>query len=318
MVATIAEVRAAVAEARARGKSVGFAPTMGALHEGHLALIRRARAECGASTALQDPEGSLQGPRGALSLAPPVRQAQGEPRTKSRGGFVVVSIFVNPTQFAPGTDFERYPRDLARDAAEAAAAGADLVFAPAVEEIYPPGDSTFVEVTGQLVDCLCGPHRPGHFRGVTTVCARLFNIVAPDRAYFGEKDYQQLLVIRQMVHDLHFPLAIVSVPTVREPDGLAMSSRNRYLSAEERRAATVLYRALRAAGEKVKAGERDAAALIAAAGRVIASEPRVKLQYLELRDAETLAEIKRVEGRAVLALAAYVGQARLIDNVVLG
>jgi pantoate--beta-alanine ligase len=251
---------------------------MGALHEGHLTLVRRARAEC---------------------------------------GFVVVSIFVNPTQFAPGTDFERYPRDLERDAAKAATAGADLVFAPAVEEIYPPGDSTFVEVTGQLVDCLCGPHRPGHFRGVTTVCARLFNIVAPDRAYFGEKDYQQLLVIKRMVRDLHFPLAILPVPTVREPDGLAMSSRNAYLSAEERKAAAVLSRGLFAARDQFASGERDAAALVAAAKRVIAPEPRVKLQYLELRDAETLAEIKRVEGRAVLALAAYVGQARLIDNMVL-
>ena len=276
---TVAEVRLRVAEARVGGKSVGFAPTMGALHEGHLALIRLAGAEC---------------------------------------SFVVVSIFVNPTQFAPGTDFERYPRDLEGDVAKAAAAGADLVFAPAVEEIYPPGDSTFVEVTGQLVDCLCGPHRPGHFRGVTTVCARLFNIVAPDRAYFGEKDYQQLLVIKQMVRDLHFPLAILPVPTVREPDGLAMSSRNAYLSAEERKAAAVLSRGLFAARDQFASGERGAAALVAAAKRVIAPESRVKLQYLELRDAEMLAEIKRVEGRAVLALAAYVGQARLIDNVVLG
>ena len=276
---TVAEVRLRVAEARVGGKSVGFAPTMGALHEGHLALIRLAGAEC---------------------------------------SFVVVSIFVNPTQFAPGTDFERYPRDLEGDVAKAAAAGADLVFAPAVEEIYPPGDSTFVEVTGQLVDCLCGPHRPGHFRGVTTVCARLFNIVAPDRAYFGEKDYQQLLVIKQMVRDLHFPLAILPVPTVREPDGLAMSSRNAYLSAEERKAAAVLSRGLFAARDQFASGERGAAALVAAAKRVIAPESRVKLQYLELRDAETLAEIKRVEGRAVLALAAYVGTARLIDNVVLG
>ena len=275
---TVGEVREAVAKARAEGKSVGFVPTMGALHEGHLTLIRRAKAEC---------------------------------------GYVIVSIFVNPTQFAPGTDFERYPRDLEGDAAKAQAAGADLVFAPAVEEVYPPGDSTFVEVTGQLVDCLCGPRRPGHFRGVTTVCARLFNIIGADRAYFGEKDYQQLLVIKRMVRDLRLPLEIVPVPTVREPHGLAISSRNAYLSPEERKAAVVLSRALFAARDRYDSGERDAAALIAAAKRVIESEPRVKLQYLELRDAETLAEVQRVERRAVLALAALVGQARLIDNVIL-
>jgi pantoate--beta-alanine ligase len=275
---TVAQVRELIAKARADGKSIGFVPTMGALHEGHLTLIRRARAEC---------------------------------------GHVVASIFVNPTQFAPGADFEKYPRDLSSDAAKAQAAGADLIFAPAVEEIYPPGDNTFVEVTGQLVDCLCGPHRPGHFRGVTTVCARLFNIVQADRAYFGEKDYQQLLVIKQMVRDLRFPLEIVPVPTVREPDGLAMSSRNAYLSPEERKAAAVLSRGLFAARDRFAAGERDAGALIAAAKRVIETEPQVKLQYLELRDAETLEELKRVDRRAVLALAAFVGQTRLIDNVIL-
>jgi pantoate--beta-alanine ligase len=278
LVATVALVREAVAKARAEGKSIGFVPTMGALHEGHLALIRRAMSEC---------------------------------------GYVVVSIFVNPTQFAPGTDFEKYPRDLEGDAEKAHAAGADLIFAPAVEEVYPPGDSTVVEVTGQLVDCLCGPHRPGHFRGVTTVCARLFNIVGADRAYFGEKDYQQLLIIKQMVRDLRFPLEIVPVPTVRDADGLAMSSRNRYLSAEERNVAVALSRGLFAARDRFAAGERDAGALAAAAKRVIESEPRVKLQYLDLRDAETLEELKRVDRRAVLALAAFVGQARLIDNALL-
>jgi pantoate--beta-alanine ligase len=278
IVTTVAEVRARVAQARAAGKTIGFVPTMGALHEGHLALIRRARAECGC---------------------------------------VVVSIFVNPTQFAPGTDFEEYPRDLKGDSAKADAAGADLIFAPAVEEIYPPGDSTFVEVTGQLVDCLCGPRRPGHFRGVTTVCARLFSIVCADRAYFGEKDYQQLLIIKRMVRDLRLPLEIVPVPTVREPHGLAISSRNAYLSPEERKAASVLSRGLFAARERFTAGERDAAALVAAARDVIATEPLVRLEYLELRDAETLVELERAEGRAVLAVAAYVGSARLIDNVVL-
>jgi pantoate--beta-alanine ligase len=279
VVTTVAEVRARVAAARAEGKSIGFVPTMGALHEGHFALVRRAREEC---------------------------------------GYVVVSIFVNPTQFAPGTDFEKYPRDLAGDAAKAEAVGADLVFAPSVEEMYPPGDSTFVEVTGQLVDCLCGPHRPGHFRGVTTVCARLFNIVGADRAYFGEKDYQQLLVIKQMVRDLRFPLEIVPVSTVREADGLVMSSRNAYLSPEERKAAAVLYRALSAARERVKEGERDPAALVARVREVVAGEPLVRLQYVEVRDAETLADVRRIEGRVVVALAGFVGGARLIDNVVIG
>jgi pantoate--beta-alanine ligase len=279
VVKTIAEVRERVAGARAAGKSVGLVPTMGALHEGHLALIRKAREGC---------------------------------------GYVLVSIFVNPTQFAPGTDFERYPRDLEGDARKVGGVGADLVFAPSVEEMYPPGDSTFVEVTGALVECLCGPRRPGHFRGVTTVCARLFNIAGADRAYFGEKDYQQALVIKQMVRDLKFPLEIVTVSTVREADGLAMSSRNAYLSPEERRAATVLSRALFAARDRVEAGERDAAKIAAGVGETTEAEPLVTLQYVELRDAETLEALERVDRQAVLAVAAFVGGARLIDNVVVG
>ena len=279
VVSTVAAVRNRVAAARAEGKSIGLVPTMGALHEGHLSLIARARAEC---------------------------------------GFVVVSVFVNPTQFAPGTDFEKYPRDLDGDAEKAGEAGADLIFAPSVEEMYPPGDSTFVEVTGPLVECLCGPHRPGHFRGVTTVCARLFTIVGADRAYFGEKDYQQVLVVKQMVRDLQLPLEIVPVPTVREPDGLAMSSRNAYLSPDERKAAAVLSRALFAARDRFHSGERAAAALIAAARDIIDAEPLVTLQYLDLRDAQTLEELHALDRPALLAVAAFVGQARLIDNVVVG
>ncbi len=278
VVATAAEVRKRVGGARGAGKSIGLAPTMGAFHEGHLALIRRARAEC---------------------------------------GYVVVTIFVNPTPFPPGEDFERYPRDLEGDVEKAGQEGVDLIFAPPAGEVYPTGDCTFVEVTGPLVECLCGPHRPGHFRGVTTVCARLFNIAGADRAYFGEKDYQQLLVIEQMVRDLRLPLEIVPEPTVREQDGLAMSSRNRYLAPEEREAATVLYRALSEAGETVKSGERAPAALLAGVREAIEAEPLVRLQYVELRDAETLAGVRRVEGRSVLAVAAFVGKARLIDNVVL-
>jgi len=273
---TASEVRGRVAAARADAKTIGLVPTMGALHEAHLTLVRRARAEC---------------------------------------GHVVVTIFVNPTQFPPGEDLARYPRDLDGDLRKAGSAGADLVFAPAVEEIYPPGDSTLVEVTGPLVECLCGPHRPGHFGGVTTVCARLFNIVGADRAYFGEKDYQQLLIIKQMVRDLSIPLEIVPMPTVRDPDGLAMSTRNSYLSAEQREAATVLYRALSAAEERVAGGEREASALVRDLREAIESEPLVRLQYAELRDAETLADVERIERRVVLAVAAFVGEARLIDNV---
>ena len=277
--AAAAEVRKRVGAARAQGKIIGLVPTMGALHEAHLTLMRRARAEC---------------------------------------GFVVVSIFVNPTQFVAGEDFERYPRDLAGDAKVCGSVGVDLVFAPEVQEVYPPGDSTWVEVAGTLVEGMCAPHRPGHFRGVTTVCARLFSIVVPDKAYFGEKDYQQLQIIRRMVRDLKLPLTIVPIPTVRERDGLAMSSRNAYLSPEERRAAPALRRGLRAAEEAAEAGEREAAAIVAVARSAIQAEPRVRLQYLELRDAETLEDITRVERPAVLALAAFVGKTRLIDNVVVG
>jgi pantoate--beta-alanine ligase len=233
-------------------------------------------------------------------------------------GYVVVTIFVNPTQFPPGEDFERYPRDLEGDVRKAGEAGADLVVAPPVSEVYPPGDCTFVEVTGPLVEVMCGAHRPGHFRGVTTVCARLFNIVAADRAYFGQKDYQQMLVIKQMVRDLRLPLEIVPVATVREADGLAMSTRNRYLSPEERDAATVLHRALAEAEKKAAAGERDPSALVAGVREMIGGEPLVELQYAELRDAETLDEMQSLDRRAVLAVAAFVGKARLIDNVVLG
>jgi len=279
LAATAAGVRERLGAARADGKTIGFVPTMGALHEGHLTLMRRARAECGC---------------------------------------VVVSIFVNPTQFVAGEDFARYPRDLAGDSKLCGSVGADLIFAPEVGEVYPPGDSTWVEVTGPLVEGMCAPHRPGHFRGVTTVCARLFNIVRPDRAYFGEKDYQQLQVVKRMVRDLKLPLEVAPVPTVREADGLAMSSRNAYLSPEERKAAVSLSRGLSAARDLTAEGEREAAAIIVAARKMIEAEPLVRLQYLELRDAETLESVTGAERPAVLAVAAFVGKARLIDNVVLG
>jgi pantoate--beta-alanine ligase len=276
---TVEELRSILAQQRRASKSVGLVPTMGFFHEGHRALMRRSR---------------------------------------ERDGIVVVSLFVNPTQFGPGEDYEEYPRDLDRDARMAESVGVDLLFAPTAVEMYPPGDATFVEVTGDLTARLCGSYRPGHFRGVTTVVAKLLDIVQPDRAYFGEKDYQQLLVVRRMVKDLRLPVDIVSVPIVREPDGLAMSSRNTRLSAQDRRAATVLHRALQRAQEMTRSGARDADAILGEVRGLIATEPLVTLQYAELSDPETLAPMDRVEGRALLALAAYVGGIRLIDNVSIG
>ena len=278
LVTTVHDVRATLAEHRAAGKSIGLVPTMGSFHEGHLTLMRRAR---------------------------------------ERDGIVVVSLFVNPTQFGPAEDYAQYPRDLDRDSCMAADVGVDVLFTPSVDEMYAPGDSTFVEVTGELTARLCGAYRPGHFRGVTTVVAKLFNIVQPDRAYFGEKDYQQLLVVRRMARDLGFPLEIVPVPTVREPDGVAMSSRNTRLGPRERTAATALYRSLLKAQELAAAGLRDGEGILSAVRESIAQEPLVKLQYVELVDPDTLAPVERVDGPALLALAAYVGGIRLIDNMIL-
>ncbi|MDO8587208.1 MAG: pantoate--beta-alanine ligase [Armatimonadota bacterium] len=277
IVATISETRKAVRAARAEGKTIGLVPTMGALHAAHLALMSRAREECGS---------------------------------------VVVSVFVNPTQFGPTDNFEQYPRDLESDAAKAASAGVDLIFAPSAAEIYPAGFDAWVEVGG-LTGILEGASRPGHFRGVTTVVAKLFNIVGPDRAYFGMKDYQQLKAIQKMVRDLDFPIEIVPVPTVREPDGLAMSSRNAYLSTEERTAATVLHRALKVAEELVNAGERDPEKVREAALGLIRSEPLADVDYVALVDPETLQAQRRVERPALVALAVRVGQTRLIDNMLI-
>lgn len=274
---TKAELRAALAEPRREGRSIGLVPTMGSLHEGHLSLLRAARAEC---------------------------------------DVVVMSLFVNPTQFGAGEDLSRYPRDEERDLRLAAEAGADFVYAPAVEEVYPHGFSTRVEVEGNLTAVLDGdPARrgPGHFRGVTTVVAKLFNSVQPDIAYFGQKDAQQAAVIRRMVRDLDFPLHVEVLPTVREPDGLAMSSRNAYLSEAERRRATALSRALRAAEESARAGSLAAGL---EAGRRVLAEAGIEPEYLEARDAELLEPVAELNGKPVLiAVAARVGGARLIDNV---
>jgi pantoate--beta-alanine ligase len=227
-----------------------------------------------------------------------------------------VTLFVNPTQFGPNEDLSRYPRPFEADRDLCASEGADVLFAPAVEEVYAPGASTYVSVEG-LTQGLCGASRPGHFRGVSTVVAKLFNMVQPDRAYFGEKDYQQLQVIRRMVRDLAFPVEVIPCPTVREPDGLAVSSRNRFLTPEQRQAAAALPRALEAARARFAAGERQAAILLNAARERLQAEPLVRLDYLELVDAEDLTPVDSVRNPARLALAAFVGETRLIDNVLL-
>jgi len=256
----------------------GFVPTMGYLHQGHVSLARRAREEC-----------------------------------KS----VVASIFVNPTQFGPTEDLSSYPRNLENDLRLLEAAGVDLVWTPPPEIMYPPGFSTWVEVEG-LTKPLEGAARPGHFRGVTTVVSKLFNAVQPQRAYFGQKDAQQAAVIRKMTRDLNFPIEIVVCPTIREADGLAMSSRNSYLSPEERKAATILFRSLSAAKEAYERGERNAEVLRKTMTDTLASEPRAQVQYVSAADYDTLDELQTVTGKTLLSMAVYLGKTRLIDNFVLG
>jgi len=263
--------------ARGWGDRIALVPTMGFLHAGHLALMREGR---------------------------------------ERASCLVASIFVNPTQFAPHEDLARYPRDLEGDLAKLRAVPVDIVFTPDRDAIYAPGAQTWVEVA-ELTRGLCGAHRPGHFRGVTTIVAKLFNLVRPHFAIFGEKDFQQLRAIQRMVRDLNFDLEIVPVPIVREADGLAMSSRNAYLSREERRDALALSRALFAARERYAAGLRDAEALRAIALKILAEHPRIELEYLEAVDADTL-DSPRAGRPLLLAIAAMVGKTRLIDNVVLG
>jgi pantoate--beta-alanine ligase len=259
--------------------SVGLVPTMGYLHEGHLSLVRRARAD---------------------------------------NEHVVATIFVNPTQFGPQEDYQRYPRDPERDLRLLEQEGADVVFMPGVEEMYPQGFDTWVEVGESLTGRLEGTFRPGHLRGVTTVVAKLFNVVQAQRAYFGQKDGQQLAVIRRMAADLHMGVEVVAVPTVREPDGLAMSSRNAYLSPEERRAATVLWRSLCRARELFDGGERRAEVIRGEMRDVLASEPLAKVDYVSVADAETLAELETIDRAAMVSLAVRIGSTRLIDNVTLG
>jgi pantoate--beta-alanine ligase len=275
VVRTVAELRGAMAEARRQRLTVGLVPTMGALHEGHLSLIRAARA---------------------------------------RNDFVVVSIFVNPTQFGPGEDLARYPRPLDDDLALCAANGVDLVFHPTPEVMYPPGFCTGVEVAG-LQDVLEGASRPGHFRGVATVVLKLFNQVGPDRAYFGQKDAQQVRIVQQMVRDLNVPVEVVVCPTVREPDGLALSSRNRYLDTGQRATAVVLSRALDKAVQQARQGERDPAVLVRRLTERIAAAPGAVLDYAVCVDADTLQCAESLDRPALLAVAVRFGSTRLIDNV---
>lgn len=274
---TIAEMRQASRAARNSGQRLGFVPTMGALHEGHLSLVREARRQCDA---------------------------------------VAASIFVNPTQFGPNEDYNKYPRTLERDSEMLRRENVDFVFAPAAEEMYPAGAVTWVTVE-DLSERLCGRSRPGHFRGVTTVVNKLFNIVEPDLAFFGQKDAAQVAILKRMVRDLRMGVEIVVCPIVREADGLAMSSRNAYLSASERRAALILSRTLQEVERRFDAGERGAAALIAEGKRVFGMEPSARLDYLEIVDPETLQTLGAVDRPALVAIAAFVGSTRLIDNVVL-
>lgn len=272
------QLREWMAAARGAGMRIGFVPTMGALHEGHLSLVRAARQHC---------------------------------------GLVVMSIFVNPLQFAEGEDLSRYPRDLVRDRALAADAGVDALFVPAVQTLYPPGSETRV-VPGATADRWEGAARPGHFTGVLTVVAKLFNIVQPDAAYFGQKDWQQAVLVRRMVRDLDFALELVVAPTVRDTDGLALSSRNVYLGAAEREQALGLSAALAAAHAAFEAGERDAAPITGRIAAVLGMHPGLTVEYIAVVEPDALTPVARVDERTVVALAARAGGTRLIDNIVLG
>lgn len=272
---TLSDLRAARLSLKG---TVGLVPTMGFLHEGHLSLIRQAKAEC---------------------------------------NHVIVTIFVNPTQFGPNEDLSKYPRDLERDLNLINPLGVDLVWNPTAEVMYPIGYQTWVEVEA-MTQPLEGSMRPGHFKGVTTVVAKLFNATQPDKAYFGQKDAQQAAVIRQMTRDLNFPIEIVVCPTVREMDGLAMSSRNKYLNEAERKAATVLFRSLSAAKELYEGGERDAEKIRGKMKEVLAAEPLAQMQYVSCADYDSLEELSKIKGKALLSMAVFLGKTRLIDNFILG
>jgi pantoate--beta-alanine ligase len=276
-ISKIDDLKKKLKEERKKGKRIGFVPTMGYLHEGHLSLVRQSVKD---------------------------------------NDLTVVSIFVNPIQFGPGEDFERYPRDIERDKRLLEKEGVDYLFFPTNEEIYPSGFKTFVEVA-ELGKKLCGKSRPGHFRGVTTVVLKLFNIVQPDKAYFGQKDAQQAIIIKKMVKDLNLDVEIVVMPIVREEDGLAMSSRNVYLNEEERKNATVLYKSLKEAERMIKEGERDAEKVINRMREIVMSYPKALIDYIEIVDTEELNPVNPIKGKVLIALAVYIGKARLIDNTIL-
>lgn len=276
VILTIAEIREVIKEERKKRKTIGLVPTMGYFHEGHLELMRQARKTC---------------------------------------DVVIVSIFVNPIQFGLAEDYARYPRNLERDKSLATEVKVDYLFLPSTEEMYPEELLAYVNV-GKLSEPLCGKFRPGHFRGVATVVAKLFNIVHPDAAFFGEKDYQQLLVVKKMVKDLNFDVKIVPIPTVREVDGLAMSSRNVYLSDEERRVAQAIPKSLQLAKDLIKAGEKDTKVIRRAMEELLLREPLINLEYLSISDATSLGELGKIEKEALIALALRVGKTRLIDNIV--
>ncbi len=276
IISSINEMTFFVKDAKSKAKSIGLVPTMGYLHQGHLSLIKEARV-------LTDT--------------------------------VVVSIFVNPTQFEPDEDYASYPRDMKRDALEAEKAGADVIFAPSAEQMYPESYSTYVKVEG-LGEVLCGRNRPGHFRGVTTVCAKLFSIVKPDIAFFGQKDAQQSVIIQKMVKDLNMDIKLKVLPTVREDDGLAMSSRNKYLSSKQRKDALVLHKALDQAKSVIEAGENDAAK-IEERMRSIINKVDSKIDYISIVDPGSLKDVSIISGRVLIALAVWIGRARLIDNIII-
>lgn len=271
------EMQTFVKQAKADGKSVGLVPTMGAFHEGHLSLMRRARTE---------------------------------------NDIVITSIFVNPTQFGPKEDYDAYPRDLENDSKMAEEIGVDIIFAPTVRDMYPQGYATFVNVE-RITEKMCGTSRPGHFRGVATVVAKLFNIIPAHKAYFGQKDAQQCVVIRQMAKDLNFDIEIVVLPTVRESDGLAMSSRNKYLNDEERKSALVLFKSLSIAKELIKSGEINSEKIKQKMLDIINEEPLARVDYISIVDAETLEDLDIIKENTLIALAVFIGKTRLIDNIII-
>ena len=276
VVKTIGSVRRLVKAARSEGKTIGFVPTMGALHIGHISLIEEAVKKC---------------------------------------DFVVVSIFVNPTQFGPAEDFEKYPRPIEADLKICEEHNVNLVFNPTPKEMYATQNLTWVNVE-KLTEPLCGQFRPGHFRGVTTVCAKLFNIVAPDAAFFGQKDAQQAIVIKRMVADLNMPLEIIICPTVRQPDGLAVSSRNKYLTEQQRKDATNIYKSLQKCKEMIDAGFTDTKGIINQMSRILKRASPIEIEYVSMVDAETLQAIDKVAGKILAAVAVRIGSARLIDNII--